>query len=153
MKNYFFKARCAAIILITAGYGWADGHYSLANSSIVTYLVQFIVIAALVVTGIISLSVTKNDRNKNYWSVTAFSIFSALSLLMNIVNVIHDAGNSHINPFGSYHTFADAVPVIFLIIGNLLWLITIVGSNGGSEKDKYLGEEDKYLFKNRYNIL
>jgi hypothetical protein len=145
MKRYFFKTRFAAIILIAAGYGWAGGHYIPVNSSILAYVFQFIIITALLIMGIKFLSIAESDRHKNNWSITGLSIFSVLSLLLNILNIIHGAYSSE-NSFGSHNTFADLLPISLLIIGNGLWIITIVRSNRHHTKSQYLSNS-------QYNIL
>jgi NADH:ubiquinone oxidoreductase subunit 6 (subunit J) len=146
MKRYFFRIRCAAIIFIAAGYGWVGGHYIPANSSILAYLLQFIIIAAFLVMCIKFLTMTENEREKNNWSVTGLSIFSILSLLINILDILHGVYNPSKNSFYSHNTFADLVPLALLIIGNALWIITII-------RNIKPGDKDKYLFENQYNIL
>src|SRR5450432_3181138 len=76
MKKYFFKIRCAAIILIAAGYGWAGGHYIPAHSSIQAYIFQLIIMLAILITGIRSLSTSENEKRPINWSVTGLGIFS-----------------------------------------------------------------------------
>lgn len=146
MKRYFFKTRCAAIIFMAAGYGWAGGHYIPANSSILTYLLQFVIITAFLVLSIKFLTLSNNERQKSNWSVTGLTVFSILSLLINILDILHVTYNSNKNLFYSHNTFADLVPLALLIIGSTLWIITIVRSIKP-------GDKDEYLFQNQYNIL
>jgi hypothetical protein len=145
MKKNFFKTRYAAIILIAAGYGWAGDHYILANSSVLAYLFQFITIIALVITGISSLSISENEKHTSNWAVTGLGIFSALLLLINILNIIHDAVSSRIHSFGFHNSLADLVPVALLVTGNVLWVISIVRS--------IKHDTNANLFKSQYNIL
>jgi hypothetical protein len=129
MYNYRqHNIRCASIILISAGYGWAGGHYIPVNSSILAYAFQFIIIGILLILGIRFLSLTENEKHKRNWSVKGLSIFSALSLLINILNIVHGAYNSDIHSFGSHNSFADLVPIVLIIIGTGLWLSTILGA-------------------------
>ena len=146
MKRYFFRTRCAAIMLIAAGYGWADGHYIPANSSILLYVLQFIIISAFLAMSIKFLTIPEKDRQKSNWSVTGLSIFSIISLLVNVLDIIHGAYSSHINSFSSHNTFADLVPLALLMIGNSLWIITII-------KNVNAGNKENYLWHNQYNIL
>jgi hypothetical protein len=126
MKIYLFKIRCASIILISAGYGWAGGHYIPVNSSILAYSFQFVIIVALLILGIKFLSLEENEKHKSNWSIKGLSIFSALSLLINILNIVHGAYNSDINSFGSHNSFADLVPIVLIIFGTGLWLSTVL---------------------------
>jgi hypothetical protein len=146
MKKYFFKIRCAAIILIAAGYGWAGGHYIPAHFSIEAYIFQLIIIVAILIMGIRSLSISVNGGHTSNWSVKGLSIFSVLLLLLNILNIIHWGRNFSTNSFGLHNNFADLVPIVLLMAGNGLWVTTIVQSTRHDTKDKYLPN-------NRYNIF
>lgn len=119
------KLRIAAIILISAGYGWAGGHYIPANSPVVAYSFQFIIIAFLLVAGIKYLSTNEIERQQSNWSVIALSIFSILSLVVNILNIIHGVYTTDPNSYGSHNTLADLVPIGFIILGTLLWISTM----------------------------
>lgn len=79
-----YKIRCAAIILISSGNGWAGGHYIPADSLIIAYSFQFIVIVLLLIFGIHFLSKSKDEYKKNRWSTNGMTIISALSLLKYI---------------------------------------------------------------------
>ena len=129
MLNTRYKIRCAAIILIAAGYGWAGGHYIPADSSIIAYSFQFIVIVLLLILGVHFLSKSKDEYKKNSWSTNGLTIFSALSLLINILNVIHGAFSHDVHSFGSHNSLADLVPIAIIILGTVLWLITVVKKN------------------------
>jgi hypothetical protein len=126
MLSTQYKIRCAAIILISAGYGWAGGHYIPADSSIIAYSFQFIVIVILMILGVHFLSKRKDEYQKNSWSTNGLTIFSALSLLINILNIIHGAYNRDVHSFVSHNSLADLTPIAIIILGTVLWLITIV---------------------------
>jgi hypothetical protein len=122
--NNIFKTRCAAIILIAAGYGWAGGHYIPADSNITAYLFQFIVLGILLWLAIGFFSMIETERHKRSWAVNGLTIFSALSFLINIGNIIHGALNHDPRAFGSHNTLADLVPILIILAGTALWLIT-----------------------------
>jgi hypothetical protein len=121
MKSYF-KTRCAAIMLIAAGYGWAGGHYIPADSNIFAYLFQFVIIGILLILGINFFSPSENKD----WPVKGLNIFAILSLLINVLNIVHGAVNTDPHAFGSHNTFADLVPIALIISGSGLWVITIL---------------------------
>ena len=123
------KLRIAAIILISAGYGWAGGHYIPANSPVVAYSFQLIIITFLLVSGIKYLSIRENERHHRNWSVTALSIFSILSLVVNILNIIHGTYTADPNSYGSHNTLADLVPIGFITVGTVLWISTMIRKN------------------------
>ncbi len=125
MKTYF-KARCAAVMLIAAGYGWAGGHYIPPKSDFLAYLFHVIVIGTVLLLGIAYFSLTGNEQLKRNWPVRGLNIFSTVSLFINILNVVHGAINHDPHSFGSHNTFADLVPVAILITGSGLWVITMV---------------------------
>ena len=123
MKTYF-KTRCIAIVNMAVGYGWAGGHYIPADSNLFAYLFQFVVIGILMWLSI-NFMVTA-DEGSSHWSIKGLGIFSSLSLVINILNVIHGAINRNTRSFGSHNTFSDLVPIAFLIVGSALWIFTIV---------------------------
>src|SRR5476651_787576 len=102
--NPIFKIRCAAIILIAAGYGWAGGHYIPANSNIFAYLFQFIILGILLLLAITFLSLPENKKHNPNWSVKGLTIFSIASFIINVANIIHGAFNSQPNSFGSHNS-------------------------------------------------
>ncbi|HSY77336.1 MAG TPA: hypothetical protein VK890_10790 [Bacteroidia bacterium] len=123
--NGYFKIQCAAIILIAAGYGWAGGHYIPANSTIFAYVFQLVVLATLLLLAITFLSLPENKRYSPNWAKKGLTIFSIASFIINVANIIHGAFNSDPSSFGSHNSFADLVPIVFLIIGSGLWVITV----------------------------
>jgi hypothetical protein len=115
-----FKLRVASIILIAIGYGWAGGHFIPANSPVVAYLFQAIIIAIL-----LALALGFFSTPPPRWAVRGLTIFTSISLAINIVNIVkgaYGAGGS----FGSHNTLADLVPIGILIAGDILWLILIM---------------------------
>ena len=125
MQNNNLKAGIASILLIATGYGWAGGHYIPANSPSVAYIFQLIIIIVLLVLGVGFLSLSENEKLNGHWSIRGLSIFSALSLLANIANIIHGAFYSAKVSYGSHNSFADLVPIGLIIMGTTLWLITL----------------------------
>ena len=128
MKTHF-KMQCAAIIFMATGYGWAGGHYIPADSNIFAYLFQFVVLGLLILLSIHFLSLPENETRSSHWSIRGLTIFSGLSLIINIGNIIHGAFNSNSMSFGSHNNFADLVPIAFLITGSGLWLVVIFMKN------------------------
>jgi hypothetical protein len=122
----FFKTRCSAIILIAAAYGWAGGHYIPSNSNIFAYLFQFIILAFVLLSGISFLGNIESKSSNRNWAVKGLSVFSVISFLLNILNMVHGAINKDMHSFGSHNTFADLVPIVILLIGSGLWIITIL---------------------------
>jgi len=115
MKDYPNVNRIAAVMLLSAGYGWAGGHYIPANSIFPAYLFQFVVLSIIIWLGI------------NYSRYTrGLTIFSIISLVINILNIVHGAVSTDKNSFGSHNTFADLVPILIIIGGSALWLLTII---------------------------
>jgi hypothetical protein len=123
MLNNISKIRGAAIILIADGYGWAGGHYIPANSGLLEYLFQFIVIGVLLALAVKFFSMTEAERLKRNGTITGLNIFSAFSLVINILNIVHGAFNKNAQSFGSHNTFADLVPIVILLIGSGLWVV------------------------------
>jgi hypothetical protein len=118
MKERLHKIRIAAIILLAAGYGWAGGHYIPADSNFLAYVFQFAVISIIIWLGI----------NYNRYA-KGLTIFSVITLIINILNIVHGTFSSGKNSFGSHNTFADLVPIILIIGGSVLWLLTTIFKN------------------------
>ena len=121
-----FKTRSAAIILMAAGYGWAGGHYIPANSNLLAYLFQFIILGLLLLFGLKFFSLTETEKLKPSWPVKGLSILSVLFFLINVLNIVHGFFNTDPNSFGSHNTFADLVPVVIILVGAGLWIVTVV---------------------------
>ena len=117
-----FKLRVIAIMLIAVGYGWAGGHFIPANSPAVAYLFQAVVIAILL---ILALGFFKTPQPK--WAFRGLTIFAALSLAINVANIIRGANGAG-DSFGSHNTLADLVPVGILIVSDILWLVLMMPS-------------------------
>jgi hypothetical protein len=128
-KNLFFKLRVISIFLIAAGYGWAGGHFIAADAPILAYLFQIMVICLVLIlsVGFFNLSYTHpNLLLRGHWTITGLTIFTSLSLLINIGNIIRGATNHSQYSFGSNNRLSDLFPITILIGGNLIWLTTIV---------------------------
>lgn len=128
IKNYF-RIRCASIILVAAGYGWAGGHYIPTDSTVLAYLFQFVVIFAILIMGVAYLTKHEQATYKSNWTVKGLTIFSALMFVVNIANIIHGVYSKDKNSLGSHNSFADLVPITFILAGTGLWLLTAVKRN------------------------
>jgi hypothetical protein len=114
MEKYLHKIRIVSVILLAAGYGWAGGHYIPADSNLLAYFFQFAVISIIAGLG---MNYTRYAKG--------LTIFSLITLVINILNIIHGFFSSGKNSFGSHNTFADLVPVLLIIGGSVLWLLTL----------------------------
>ena len=126
MTDKYFQIRCAAIIIVAAGYGWAGGHYIPPDSSLLAYIFQFVVLFAILMMGLAYLTTQAQRVNDNNWAVKGLTIFSALMFVVNIANVIHGAYTKDKTSLGSHNSFADLVPIVLILAGTGLWLITVV---------------------------
>jgi hypothetical protein len=126
-----YKIRIAAIITVAVGYGWAGGHYIPNNSTLTAYVFQAVIFLTLL---IFSVAFAGNQNpgmettSKNSWPTRGLSIFTFLTLIINIANIIHGALAKEPGSFGSHNTVADLVPVSIIMAGDILWLITLPGA-------------------------
>src|SRR5450432_2749224 len=111
MKEYLNITRIAAVMLLSAGYGWAGGHYIPANSNLPAYVFQLVVIGMLLLLGVNFLNIPEAKRAGPNWSTTGLGIFSAISFIINVLNIVYGAMNHDPHAFGSHNTFADLVPI------------------------------------------
>jgi hypothetical protein len=129
MQKVILKLRIASLLLISAGYGWAGGHYIPADSVLSAYIFQVIILTILIILSIRFLGTSTSDGAKKLGSTTGLTIFVTLSLLINIANIIHGSLYANKVSFGSHNSFADLVPIVFIITGATLWLFTLTEKN------------------------
>jgi hypothetical protein len=120
--SHHFSLRCTALLLVTAGYGWAGGHFIPAGSSPWAYVFQFFILLLLLVFGVGFLTASKRLR----LHVRALSIFAGLTLVINIANIIQGAMGGH--AYGSHNSFGDLVPIGMILAGDAIWLLTVLPS-------------------------
>jgi hypothetical protein len=125
MQKVILKLRIASLLLISAGYGWAGGHYIPVDSPLPAYLFQLIILSILIILCIRFLSSSEPGSMKKHTSKRGLTIFASLSLLVNIANVIHGSLYSNKSSFGSHNSFADLVPIGLIMTGATLWLFTL----------------------------
>ncbi|MGI8950173.1 MAG: hypothetical protein ACR2FN_01175 [Chitinophagaceae bacterium] len=124
-KIPFLKLRVTAIFMLAAGYGWAGGHFIPSDSSMVAYLFQVVVLSVLLIFSLSFFTISyQTGHSKSNRAIIGLNIFTTLSFLMNIGNIIQGTMKNNTDSFGSHNTFADLVPISILIAGNLIWLIT-----------------------------
>ena len=112
-----------SIILLAAGYGWAGGHYIPPDSNFLAYGFQILVIGLIAWLGIHFERFPKS-----------ITIFTILTLVLNILNIIHGAMSVDRHSYGSHNTLADLVPIMFIISGSILWLLTTINKKMGQNK-------------------
>jgi hypothetical protein len=123
-----FRLRVTAILLITAGYGWAGGHFIPPDAPFLAYVFQLTILLLLLICamGFFSISgLPEAARPKRGWAVVCLTVFAALSLLINIANIIRGAMLSPGQAYGSHNSMPDLVPITLLIVGDLLWLLSL----------------------------
>jgi cbb3-type cytochrome oxidase subunit 1 len=122
-----YTLRCCAIILLAAGYGWAGGHFIAAGVPLWAYAFQFVILLLLLVFAVGFLTAMAGPATSPVRlrrNARALTIFAALTLLINIANIIQGAFVK--GPFGSHNTFADLVPIGMIIAGDTIWLLTLL---------------------------
>ena len=120
--SHHFTLRCTALMLLTAGYGWAGGHFIPEGSSPWAYLFQFVILVLLLVFGVGFLAASAANPKRLRWRVRALSIFAGLTLVINIANIVQGAMGG--NAYGSHNSFADLVPIGMILAGDVIWLLT-----------------------------
>jgi|GEM_PF-1739016 hypothetical protein len=121
--KYRFTLRLWAILLMAAGYGWAGGHFIPGDAPVWAYAFQFcmLLVLFLLATGFLKAAagiVTAAPRVRR--NMVGLTIFSVLTLLINIANIVRGAGQGM--HYGSKNSFADIVPIALIIVGDIMWL-------------------------------
>ena len=122
--KYQLTLRLWSILLLAAGYGWAGGHYIPVDAPLWAYAFQFCMLFVLFVlaTGFVkaatSLKATSPSRLRR--NIVGLTIYTVLTLIINIANIIR--GIEQGGHYGSKNTFADLVPIMLIITGDILWL-------------------------------
>lgn len=125
--NNRYSLRCAALILLAAGYGWAGGHFIPAGSSPWAYVFQGIILLLLLIFGVGFLSAAAGGAaapNRLRWNTRALGIFAGLTLMINIANIVQGATGK--SAYGSHNSFGDLVPIGMIIAGDVIWLLTVL---------------------------
>lgn len=117
--------RFSAVILLAAGYGWAGGHFYPVNSPWWAYFFQYVVLGLLLFLSLGFFAEQQTQRKKKIYFL-ALSIFTAITGVLNIINLLHGFNNA--TSFGSHNTLSDIIPLAFLLLGSILWLITLVSA-------------------------
>lgn len=115
--------RLSGIIFLAVGYGWSGGHFYPANSPWWAYLFQYFVLALLLVMSLEFFGEQPTERKRKIYFL-ALSIFAAITCAINILNVLHGFDNA--TSFGSHNTLSDTIPIVFLFLGSVLWLVTVL---------------------------
>jgi hypothetical protein len=139
--SHHFTLRCTALMLLTAGYGWAGGHFIPAESSPWAYVFQFVILLLLLVFGVGFLTAsaaapadsapagsalpTGAAPKRLRWHVRALSIFAGLTLVINIANIVQGAVGGNANGYGSHNSFGDLVPIGMILGGDVIWLLSV----------------------------
>lgn len=123
------------------GYGWAGGHFIPQDAPFWAFLFQFLMLLLLTIFAIGYLRSAMGYRQpaigypqptigpkqaapaRTNNSIVALNLFAALTLIINVVNVIRGSANT--GAFGSHNTFSDLVPIGLIVIGDVLWLSAI----------------------------
>jgi hypothetical protein len=124
-----FALRTVALLLLTAGYGWAGGHYIPSNAPAWAYLFQFVMLLLLVTFAVGFLRLASRNpaltpARRNPYAI-ALNVYAALTLVVNVANIIRGSAND--GPFGSHNKFADLAPIGLIVAGDAIWLITAAG--------------------------
>ncbi len=116
----------ASVLLMATGWGWINGNFvqpvasgwgAIADGF---HLLPFIALLWLTINYFHTAVVGKRPRGSRL-GITIVAIFSILACA---VFVLAGVTNPDPNSVG-VHTFEDAMPVIVLVLGTLLWIATL----------------------------
>ncbi len=124
---FISKLQVAAILLMTAGWGWNGGNFTPADAPFINPLLHTIPVLLLLVMSLQILRVRgtqeRFESNAN-WATVAVSVFAVVSIIGCIVMIVLGATNPDPNSVG-VHSLEDWFPVVILNMGTFLWLATL----------------------------
>lgn len=115
------RIRLLALLLLVAGYGWAGGRFIPASSPLVAYIFQLGILAILMSLACIFLG-RSSRTSPSRWPSVCLTIFAVLTLLINIVNILHGVTGFGPQNLGSNGSFADLLPISLIVLGDIMWL-------------------------------
>ena len=121
------KLKVAAVILMTAGWGWIGGNFTPLGASIWNYLAHCITIVLLLIISMqmFRMSDSREQAKAHPGVNIAMSVLAVLSIIGCIVMVTLGLINPDPNSVG-VHNFADWFPTVILNMGTFLWLGTLI---------------------------
>ncbi len=128
LHGFISKLQVAAILLMTAGWGWTSGNFTPADAPFINPLLHAIPVLLLLVMGIQVLSMrgTHDAGEPNAsWAIVGMSVLAVISIIGCIVMIALGVINPDPNSVG-VHSLEDWFPVVIVNMGNLLWLATLV---------------------------
>ena len=132
--KYRFTLRVWSILLLAAGYGWAGGHFIPADAPVWAYGFQFCMLLILFILATDFLKASAGltaSPSRISRPIIGLTIYAVLTLLINIANIIR--GIKQDSLYGSHNTFADLIPIVLIMAGDVLWLVMsrrVGGRNG-----------------------
>lgn len=128
VNNATSKLKVAAVVLMTAGWGWIGGNFTPVGASIWNYLLHCISIVLLLLMSVQMFRLAGSRQQTEAptgWVNIAMSIFAVVSIIGCIVLITLGIVNPDPNSVG-VHNFADWFPTIILNMGTFLWLATMI---------------------------
>jgi hypothetical protein len=114
------RLQIASILVMAAGQGWSAGNFTPSDAPVWNPLLHLIPVLLVLVLGLPIL----HGRGAG-WASVAMSIFAVLSTIGVIVLIVLGATNSSPNAVG-VKSIEDWFPTIFMLLGNILWLATLI---------------------------
>jgi hypothetical protein len=146
-QQSIFKAQIAAILLMAAGWGWICGNFVqpvTASWGVVADTLHILPFVALL---LLSLSLFRFDTSNqggitvSRGARTGITIVGIFSILACAVFVLLGAINPDPNSVG-VHNFEDTMPVIVLMAGTFLWLLTLLLQRRGRSTETAMAQNE-----------
>ncbi|BCL80751.1 hypothetical protein ccbrp13_32160 [Ktedonobacteria bacterium brp13] len=126
-QKFTFKLQIVALILMAAGWGWADGNFS-SGLPLWNVLLHCIPILLLLIIGLQIFRVRDTSQGAESHARGAeigMTVFTVVTIISTTVLVILGVSNSDPNSVG-VHNLWDWFPTILLYMSALLWLATLI---------------------------
>ncbi len=131
--NVIGKLQIAALIVLTAGWGWSGGNFTPGDAPFWNPLVHCTPIVVLLILGLPLLTMNGTNTvapSRPNWAYIGMHLFTIVTIIGVGVLIVMGATNPNPSSTG-VHSLEDWFPVVMMLVGSLLWLATFLFAHRG----------------------
>lgn len=139
------RLQVTAILVMAVGQGWSAGNFTPSDAPFWNPLLHLIPVLLVLLFGLPILRVrgAQQDTASNAgWAIVAMSILAVLSTISVIVLIVFGATSTNPDAVG-VKSVEDWFPAILMLLGNLLWLATLIPARRAVAEARVASTGDK----------